>query len=153
MPNAPKGWPKAPPVSESRTPCPRCGRPPRGEPGYLTGHRDACPRSRASKRALADALGELGAPRSTYPGKGRFAVRDPRGRVRWGVNPGVPLVRDPKPRTAGGLPSGTMRLVVARHPDGSVREWSPRLDRAKLAAKFLKDWGVVGRRVRLAGIA
>ena len=126
-------------LADPKTVCPHCGR----EPGGV--HEDPCPRSRASQAALSDEMAALGAPRPFYPAKGVFMVRDARGVTKSGVNPGVPFVQAPKRRTAGGLPTGVLKLPTKQNPrTGIVMEWT--LVQAKQAAEiFLEDFGELGR--------
>lgn len=128
---------------ESKVICPHCSRKPGGV------HRDACPRSQASQAALSDAMAALGRPRPFYPAKGVFMVLNARGISSSGVNPGVPFVRSPKPRTAGGLPQGHLRLPTKRnHITGIVLEWT--VIEAKRAAEiFLEDFGELGREMTI----
>jgi hypothetical protein len=102
-------------MSQSKTICPLCGRP----PGGVHGH--GCPRCPERLRALDAALARP--PRGIWPGKdalfhGSVAMPTklrPKRRVSFEVfNPGVPMVKPPKPWTAGGLP---------RHKDAAVKNF------------------------------
>lgn len=81
-------------MGEARQECPRCARPPGGR------HFGFCPRNAANVPTAS-----LGSMRLIYPSKGRFAATRADGKVVTGLNPGVPFVRPPKPRTAGGVPA------------------------------------------------
>lgn len=135
-------------MSEARSTCPLCGRLP-GSP-----HHGFCPRSRERQRRLSEALAAKCRPRVLCPGKGLFSalVRGPLGRpaTKGGLNPGVPLALPPKPRTAGGLPRGKMRVPTGKIlPDGTAEVAV--VDRRAAAEVFLADWGHYGipRKVQL----
>ena len=105
---------------------------------------DSCPRSRTARRALDASLDAE--PRTAYPSKGFFSVTV-RGEIKGGFNPGVPLVRSPKPRTAGGMPTGTIRVPTKYDAAGIPSEFA-HVHRPEAARIFLKDWGMVGREVK-----
>lgn len=84
-----------------------------------------------------------------YPNKGFFSTRGPKGKVKGGLNPGVPLVRDPKPRTAGGMPRGTMKVPTQWRDEGNTPRAFVTVDRARVAEVFLAEWGHVERAVTL----
>lgn len=127
-------------MNETRHPCPDCGR----VPGEV--HDDLCPRSRASQAALREEIAAQDVGSGVHPGKGVFAVQVG-GQERRGLNPGVPMVREPKPRTAGGLPKGYLRLATARDKMGRPIAWE-RISRADAAEVFLSDYWFLGGRTR-----
>jgi len=93
-------------MSESRTPCPQCNRPPGGI------HNDFCPRSTVSRQILDDWAVKAGRPRILWM-KGPIAVRLPGSRrTKIVYNPGVPFVKPPKPWYAGGVPRDADALDV-----------------------------------------
>ena len=104
-------------MSQSRQTCPLCGR----APG--TRHLPECARSRDAQRELAASLAKP--PRLVWPAKGPVHASVPaesriRGRYMKRVdtfNPGVPMVKPPKPWTAGGLPRGSALIAGVPAPD------------------------------------
>lgn len=103
------------PQSESRTPCPHCGRAP-GEqhrryrpPGRV--RRQMCPRAMRVQKGLAARLARLGQARWVHIAKGPLIVKGNRGadatRPTVAFNPGIPFVnteKNGKPWFAGGVP-------------------------------------------------
>ncbi len=77
-------------MSQSKTPCPVCARPPGVE------HRDNCPRSRMSRRLMDSILEHVSRPHICWA-FGTFTVR--KGKTSFEVtNPGLPYVRPPMTR-------------------------------------------------------
>ncbi len=120
-------------MSQSKTICPHCGRSPGGR------HSDWCARSQASRRALDTWAAAASAPRGRWPGKYAqfsFEVAKPRrlrpNRTEIGeaFNPGVPMVKPPKPWTAGGVPRGPLT-----DPKSPVHG-----DKYELALQFKRDF-------------
>lgn len=86
-------------MSQSKTICPRCERPPGGV------HEHECPRSRFAQALLRKTLDRP--PRMVWT-KGIMIFHDRKtGKTRTVRNPGVPFVQPPKDWYAGGIPGHT----------------------------------------------
>ncbi len=118
-------------MSQSKTECPRCGR----QPGER--HGGVCPRSTAQRKRMDSVL--TIAPKGRWPGKYaqfKFEVARPtklrphRTEIHVAFNPGVPMVKPPKPWNAGGVPRGPV--------DGRLSPVGG--DRYELALKFKSEF-------------
>ena len=145
-------------MSESKTICPYCGRPPGGV------HGGVCRRGPEARARLADQMAALGQPRGIYPLKGGFVATRGRRRID-GFNPGVPMVYRPGGRLEGGLPRGIHdfgklphecpdigRFVNPSLPFGEDEKAAIedchckfRVDRREAAAVMIQDFPELGR--------